>query len=75
MPRLGTGVPFTARGSESAQLRTALQRARGGAGVAVLLSGDAGVGKSRLLTEFLAEAEAGGTHVLLGRCVSVGEAG
>ncbi|SDS23536.1 regulatory protein, luxR family [Jiangella sp. DSM 45060] len=75
VPRLGTGVPFTARSGESAQLRAALQRARGGTGGAVLLSGDAGVGKSRLLTEFLAEAEAAGAHVLLGRCVSVGEAG
>ncbi len=75
VPRLGTGVPFTARSAESAQLRTALDRARGGTGTAVLLSGDAGVGKSRLLTEFTAEAEAAGVHVLLGRCVSVGEAG
>ncbi|WP_203453425.1 helix-turn-helix transcriptional regulator [Jiangella aurantiaca] len=75
MPRLGTGVPFTARSTEIAQLRAALDRARTGTGGAVLLSGDAGVGKSRLLTEFTAEAEAAGAHVLLGRCVSVGEAG
>ncbi|WP_199701621.1 helix-turn-helix transcriptional regulator [Jiangella rhizosphaerae] len=75
MPRLGTGVPFTARNAEFAQLRAALDRARAGTGGAVLLSGDAGVGKSRLLTEFTAEAEAAGAHLLLGRCVSVGEAG
>ncbi|WP_199521648.1 helix-turn-helix transcriptional regulator [Jiangella anatolica] len=73
MPRLGTGVPFTARSIELAQLRAALDRARGGAATAVVVSGDAGVGKSRLLTEFTAAA--GGAHVLLGRCLSVGEAG
>ncbi|MBB5788667.1 AAA family ATPase [Jiangella mangrovi] len=75
MPRLGTGVPFIARGDETARLRAALERARDGAGGAVLVSGDAGVGKSRLLAEFLDEAGTGGAHVLLGRCLSVGEAG
>ncbi|TDC50861.1 LuxR family transcriptional regulator [Jiangella ureilytica] len=75
VPRLGTGVPFIARGDEIGRLRAALARARTGGGGAVLVSGDAGVGKSRLLTEFLAEAGSGGAHVLLGRCLSVGEAG
>ncbi|WP_211239678.1 helix-turn-helix transcriptional regulator [Jiangella gansuensis] len=75
VPRLGTGVPFIARDAELAQLRGALERARSGSPGAVLVSGDAGVGKSRLLTEFLAEAAEGGARVLLGRCLGVGEAG
>ncbi|TDE11901.1 LuxR family transcriptional regulator [Jiangella asiatica] len=75
VPRLGTGVPFIARGAELAQLRAALDRARGGSAGTVLIAGDAGVGKSRLLAEFVADATAGGARVLVGRCLSVGEAG
>jgi DNA-binding CsgD family transcriptional regulator len=54
---------MTARGSllgrtnELAQLVSAMQRARGGAGGIVLVSGDAGVGKTRLIAE-LARREA-----------------
>lgn len=38
---------------------------------AVVIGGEAGIGKSRLITEFLAEAETSAT-VLLGRCVDLG---
>ncbi len=75
MPRLGSAIPFVARGTEIARLRAALDRARNGAPAAVLVSGDAGVGKSRLLSEFTAAAQDQNTHLLLGRCVSVGENG
>src|SRR5919108_5034672 len=56
---------MTARGSllgrdaELAQLVGAMQRARSGAGGIVLVSGDAGVGKSRLIAELVGrEADA-----------------
>src|SRR5215211_2790492 len=51
VPRLGSGIPLVARRREVAILEAALGRARDGRAGAVLLSGDAGVGKSRLLTE------------------------
>lgn len=41
---------------------------------AVVIGGEAGIGKSRLLAEFLAEAEESAT-VLLGRCVDLGNDG
>lgn len=41
---------------------------------AVVVGGEAGIGKSRLLAEFLAEAE-GSATVLLGRCVDLGNDG
>ncbi len=47
---------------------------QGGALRAVVIGGEAGIGKSRLLAEFLAEAE-GSATVLLGRCVDLGNDG
>lgn len=75
VPRLRSGVPFVARAAELDQLRTALRHAQEGSASAVVVSGDAGVGKSRLLTEFSTVAEHADALVLLGRCLSVGEAG
>ena len=39
----------------------------------VLLSGDAGVGKTRLLTEALDRLAAQGWHCLIGHCLDFGE--
>jgi DNA-binding CsgD family transcriptional regulator len=75
VPRLGSGVAFVARNAELVQLTTALRRAHDGAASAVVISGEAGVGKSRLLSEFGSYAEADGALVLLGRCLGVGDAG
>ncbi|MCI0156185.1 AAA family ATPase [Leifsonia shinshuensis] len=47
---------------------------QGGGLRAVVIGGEAGIGKSRLLAEFLGEAEASAT-VLLGRCVDLGNDG
>ncbi|CAA9348451.1 MAG: hypothetical protein AVDCRST_MAG34-1595 [uncultured Nocardioidaceae bacterium] len=41
----------------------------GRSGGAVLLAGDAGIGKTRLLTELSARAEAGGWRVMVGHCL------
>lgn len=43
-----------------------------GRGVGVLLSGDAGVGKTRLLIELRARARAAGHRVLVGHCLDFG---
>ena len=37
------------------------------------MSGEAGIGKTRLLTEFAARTSAGGTRVLIGNCIELGE--
>ena len=75
VPRLGSGLPLVARVDELTQLQAALGRAHDGTAGAVLLSGDAGVGKSRVLAEFASLASAGGAIVLTGHCLGVGDAG
>ncbi|MGH3734257.1 MAG: helix-turn-helix transcriptional regulator [Micromonosporaceae bacterium] len=74
MARLGSGIPLVARREELRTLREALRAARAGKAGGVLLSGDAGVGKSRLLTELLTEAGADGDTVVVGRCLDTAEA-
>ncbi|MFB9596916.1 AAA family ATPase [Saccharothrix longispora] len=71
--RLGSGIPLVARSREVARLRAALDDAARGTAGAVLLAGDAGVGKSRLVDELAAAA--GDALVLTGRCLGVGETG
>ena len=44
------------RDGETGRLRSALTAARGGAGGVVFLTGEAGIGKSRLASELAAEA-------------------
>ncbi|MQA06986.1 MAG: AAA family ATPase [Pseudonocardiaceae bacterium] len=75
VPRIGSGIPLVARTAEMRQLRAALERAGNHEAGAVLLSGDAGVGKTRLVTEFAKRAEGEGALVLTGRCLDVREAG
>jgi DNA-binding CsgD family transcriptional regulator len=59
------------RQAESAALSDALRRALAGDPVTVLVGGEAGVGKSRLVHELIAEARAGGARVLVGGCVEL----
>jgi len=56
------------RASERAQLEGLLEQATEGTGRAVLVTGDAGIGKSRLVAEFVSKAAAGGAQVLTGAC-------
>ena len=72
--RLGVGIPLVARRTEMRTLREALRRAAGGEAVGLLVSGDAGVGKSRLAAELVALARAEGHLVLTGRCLDTTEA-
>jgi class 3 adenylate cyclase len=61
-------APFVDRQEGRADLRQAMHAALGGRGSLVLLSGEPGVGKTRLATEVCAEAETYGMRVLLGHC-------
>ena len=73
MARLGVGLELVGRQRELAELTAALERAASGRAAGVLLDGDAGVGKSRLIAEAVAHAEAAGFTVLVGRCLDTAE--
>jgi DNA-binding CsgD family transcriptional regulator len=64
---------FVGRAEELEALDAALAAARGGEASAVLVSGEAGIGKTRLLTEFAARAGATGARVLIGNCIELGD--
>ncbi|GAA4256191.1 helix-turn-helix transcriptional regulator [Dactylosporangium darangshiense] len=59
---------FVGRGEELDRLRLRLADVRDGEARTVLVSGEGGVGKSRLLQEFIALARTAGAHVLHGSC-------
>ncbi|HET8787150.1 MAG TPA: ATP-binding protein, partial [Actinomycetes bacterium] len=61
------------RATELARLRSATERAAAGTPVAVVVAGEAGVGKTRLVAELAGEAEAAGMAVLGGGCLDVGD--
>lgn len=63
--------PFVEREAERADLRRAVHAALGGEGSLVLVGGEAGVGKTRLIQEVDAEAAARGMRVLIGHCVEM----
>ncbi len=69
------GTPFVARDEELARLRAVLARASAGDPGAVLLAGDAGVGKTRLLERFAQDATDAGATVIVGHCVDLGGVG
>jgi class 3 adenylate cyclase/tetratricopeptide (TPR) repeat protein len=62
--------PLVGRDDELAWLRGQLGAALGGAGRAARIVGDAGVGKSRLTAELLAEAAGQGARVIAAACFS-----
>jgi len=65
---------FVGRAAEIAALQAGWERTRTGQAQHVLLAGDAGIGKTRLLDEHCARVRAEGGHVLRGRCWDVGGA-
>jgi len=73
VPRRVSSPEFIGRGPELAALFEALDRATGGTFTAVFLAGEAGVGKSRLLSELKREGDARGVRVLAGDCLALGE--
>ena len=58
-----------------AGLDAALGRAQGSGPAAVLLGGEAGIGKSRLISEFVTGAGTAGARVLSGGCLDLGTDG
>ena len=71
-----SGQPvFVGRDAELATLTTALESAVAGTPTVVLLGGEAGVGKTRLVEEAAARARAAGARVLAGSCVELGGEG
>jgi class 3 adenylate cyclase/tetratricopeptide (TPR) repeat protein len=61
-------APLVGRAGELTQLRAAWERARSGDRQAVFVTGEPGIGKTRLATEIALEAERDGAIVLFGRC-------
>ena len=58
-----------------AALQAAFDAVRQGGPAALLIGGEAGVGKTRLISEFAAEARAAGARVLIGGCLELGADG
>jgi DNA-binding CsgD family transcriptional regulator/tetratricopeptide (TPR) repeat protein len=62
---------FVGRERELGELGRALDAARAGSGTAVLVAGEAGIGKTRLASELARRARDAGFEVLLGRSIDL----
>jgi DNA-binding CsgD family transcriptional regulator len=67
-------VGLVGRRAELTALRSAVDKAARGTGAAVVVLGEAGIGKSRLVADAAARARAAGVAVLVGRAVAGGGA-
>ena len=65
---------FVDRRNELLALDAALARTRDGCGSVVFVGGEAGIGKSRLISEVAGRAERDGMTVLIGECLPLGDA-
>ncbi len=66
--RVPAGAVFVARERELGRLRDAWARVAGGGSAAVLVAGEAGIGKTRLAAELARTVQRAGSTVLYGRC-------
>jgi len=66
--RFPASAPFVARDRELARLRGLWAEVAGGARVAVVVAGEAGIGKTRLAAELARAVQRAGGLVLYGRC-------
>jgi DNA-binding CsgD family transcriptional regulator/tetratricopeptide (TPR) repeat protein len=69
----GQMAALVGRDTEMARLRGLLDDATAGRAMTALVGGDAGVGKSRLVTEVMTVAESRGFTVLRGQCAEIGD--
>ena len=74
MPRVSSPT-FVGRGNELTRLGQALEQTAAGRPGTRLITGEAGIGKSRLVEEFLGRARASDVLVLEGDCLPLGETG
>src|SRR5688572_13678484 len=65
---------LVAREAELGQLLEVVEVAAEGRPQLVVISGEAGIGKTRLVSEVLARVRAGGSRVLSGGCLDIGDA-
>ncbi|MEV0537001.1 AAA family ATPase [Kitasatospora sp. NPDC050463] len=76
MQQISVSPVFVGRGTEITELTAALRRAGEGKPQTVLVGGEAGVGKTRLLEEFLGQSCAdAGVVTTVGGCLEVGAEG
>jgi predicted ATPase len=75
MSRRGCSPVLVGRAAEMAALEAALEAVRQGEPAAVLVGGEAGMGKTRLIGEFTAAARGAGVRVLTGACLELGADG
>src|ERR1700753_3310494 len=75
MSRRGCSPVLVGRDAEMGTLETALETVRQGEPAAVLIGGEAGMGKTRLIAEFTATARGAGVRVLTGACLELGADG
>ena len=72
MARRVSSPVFVGRREELERLEAALVQVSAEGSRTVLLGGDAGIGKTRLLAEFTVRARAQSAHVLVGGCLQLG---
>ncbi|TXL57968.1 tetratricopeptide repeat protein [Aeromicrobium terrae] len=66
-------APLVGRDEELAQLKAAIGLSGDAGSGAVLLGGDAGIGKTRLVTELVDQARDAGRQILVGHCLDLGD--
>jgi DNA-binding CsgD family transcriptional regulator/tetratricopeptide (TPR) repeat protein len=71
MDRSAEKVEMVGRAAEVARLDSLLAAVAGGVGRTVLVAGDAGIGKTRLVTALAQRARRAGAVVLVGRCLDL----
>ena len=62
-------IQFIGRADELTRLKAALATATAGTGRTIILGGEAGIGKTRLLEKFATDARVDGAQVLSGGCI------
>jgi DNA-binding CsgD family transcriptional regulator/tetratricopeptide (TPR) repeat protein len=73
LPKRVSSPVLVGRAAELARLRAALAEAAAGRPATVVVAGEAGVGKTRLVTELAGEAGGDGVLTLVGGCLDVGD--